>query len=164
MLALLVGCSIAPLAHAQNFFGGGVTSYDPEISTAWSGALTDVQVAVSADRKYVTLNMRADNTRLIALVDFPVVNVGGGFVGGVGGGNGGGGGGGGNTGGGGGGLGGGGGGRGGGAGGGGARAAHSTNQPKPSAEAPPSPAEIERRAVAARSILNQQGMFQLARF
>jgi len=55
------------------FFGGGVIAYDPEPAVVRSGVLLDAQAVVSHDRKYVTLNMRADHTRLLSLTRFPVV-------------------------------------------------------------------------------------------
>jgi hypothetical protein len=62
------------LAQNPPFFGGGATAFDPEVSTVFSGALMDAQAVVSHDRRYVTLNMRATNTRLRTLVTFPVVD------------------------------------------------------------------------------------------
>ncbi len=62
------------------FFGGG-TAYDPEVGVVESGALLDAQATVSADRKYVTITTGATQTKLLDLVQFPVVEVG--FVGGV---------------------------------------------------------------------------------
>ena len=47
-----------------------------------SGVIQDVQAVVSADRKYVTLNMRPTSTNLIALRNFTFQNGSGlGFVG-----------------------------------------------------------------------------------
>jgi hypothetical protein len=57
---------------AQSFFGGGVVAYDPEISVVNSGAVTDVQATVSSDRKYVTITMQATDSRLLALKPFQV--------------------------------------------------------------------------------------------
>ncbi|HEY7088697.1 MAG TPA: hypothetical protein VH518_11450 [Tepidisphaeraceae bacterium] len=66
------------------FFGGGATAFDPQPGIVESGALLDAQATVSADRKYVTLNMRATDSRLRALINFPVVNTQAlGFVGGA---------------------------------------------------------------------------------
>ena len=62
------------------FFGGG-TAYDPEVGVVESGALLDAQATVSADRKYVTITTGATQTKLLDLVQFPVVEVG--FVGGA---------------------------------------------------------------------------------
>jgi hypothetical protein len=65
---------------AQGFMGGG-TAYDPEVGVVESGAKLDATATVSADRKYVTITARADNSDLRALVLFPVVDLG--FVGGA---------------------------------------------------------------------------------
>src|SRR5689334_19507896 len=75
-------------ASAQAFFGGGVVAFNPEISTVSSGTLVDAQPVVSYDRKYVTLNMQAQNSSLLALRTFQVSGVVNpapalGFVGGV---------------------------------------------------------------------------------
>jgi hypothetical protein len=70
--------------------GRGVTAFDPEISVVNSGAVLDAQAVVSHDRRYVTITMAPQNSRLIALRPFPVQGVAGnGNVGGanVGGGN-----------------------------------------------------------------------------
>lgn len=165
-------------ACAQNFFGGGVAAYDPEISVVSSGVVMDVRGTVSADRKYVTIGAQASDNRVLALHNFQIASAfaagpAQGFVGGVNpsgmvagsaGGAGG---------------------PGGGSGasnapaGAGqtanARASRLTARaPNPDGgggdgdgdEMPPgmssSPAEIERRAVAARSVLNQRGTFLLA--
>src|SRR3954466_1016519 len=78
----------APQAKAQQFFGGGVVAFDPEISTVSSGVVLDVQPTVTYDRKYVNINMQVQDSRLIALHNFQVasgLNAGPaqGFVGGV---------------------------------------------------------------------------------
>jgi len=56
--------------HAQNFFGGNNTAFDPEISIVESGVNLDVQATVSHDRKYVTMTMRPQLATLIALREF----------------------------------------------------------------------------------------------
>ncbi|MGH7179264.1 MAG: hypothetical protein ACREJC_17940, partial [Tepidisphaeraceae bacterium] len=58
----------------------------PEVSVVQSGALLDAQVVVSDDRRYVTINTRADHTKLLALEPFPIIVESLGFVGGAGGG------------------------------------------------------------------------------
>jgi hypothetical protein len=77
-------------AQAPPFFGRGATIFDPEIGVVQSGVLNDVQATVSADRKYVTMTMRATDAQLLALREFTFqVGNGGapqGFVGGAGGG------------------------------------------------------------------------------
>src|SRR5690242_7418983 len=86
-LVVFAGIFVLCLAHAaraQSFFGGGAVAFDPEISTAQSGALLDAQVVVSYDRKYVTIGAQFSESRLLALRDFPVVGPATqGFVGGV---------------------------------------------------------------------------------
>lgn len=57
-------------AQVPPFFNGGGGIFDPEISVVQSGVLLDAQAVVSADRKYVTLNMRAQNAELLALREF----------------------------------------------------------------------------------------------
>jgi hypothetical protein len=77
-----LGCPL--FSRAQVPFFGGASAFSPEISVVNSGVLNDVQATVSADRKYVTLTMRPQNSQLLALREFtfttpqPV-----GFVGGV---------------------------------------------------------------------------------
>jgi hypothetical protein len=73
IFGLLFLGAIPAFGQAPPFFGGGGTAFDPEVSTVFSGALMDAQAVVSNDRKYVTLNMRATNSRLRTLVTFPVV-------------------------------------------------------------------------------------------
>ncbi len=46
---------------------GGATAFDPEISVVYSGAISDVQVVASDDRRYVTINARPDSTGLARL-------------------------------------------------------------------------------------------------
>jgi hypothetical protein len=57
-------------AHAQNFFGGNNTAFDPEISIVESGAKLDVTATVSADRKYVTMTMQPQVATLINMRTF----------------------------------------------------------------------------------------------
>ncbi|MDB5302170.1 MAG: hypothetical protein JWO87_3833 [Phycisphaerales bacterium] len=77
--------ALSQTARAQvPFYYPGATAFTPEISIANSGVMQDVQAVVSADQKHVTLNMRASNTKLLALKEFefqqqPAM----GFVGGV---------------------------------------------------------------------------------
>lgn len=80
---------LAQSAHAQarpGFFFGGATAFTPEISIVSTGVINDVQATVSADRKYVTLNMRPQNSTLLALrsYTFQTGGTNGGFVGGPG--------------------------------------------------------------------------------
>src|SRR5438477_2467523 len=77
-------------AQVVPFFGGGTTAFDPQIGVVNSGVVDDVQAVVSADRKYVTLNMRPTLSTLIELRNFTFQQPGqvnviqGGFVGGIG--------------------------------------------------------------------------------
>jgi hypothetical protein len=57
-------------ARAQAFLGGGVTAFDPEISTVQSGVKLDAQGIVSHDLKYVTINTQVQDSRLLALRNF----------------------------------------------------------------------------------------------
>jgi hypothetical protein len=84
--ALLLCC--APSSRGQAFFAPGVSSFTPEIGTINTGIVHDVTATVSADRKYVTLGMRAQEAGLIAIREFTINNppsaiAGAGFVGGV---------------------------------------------------------------------------------
>ena len=67
--------SFAGLSQAQvPFFFPGQTAFEPEIGIVQSGAVQDVQAVVSADRKYVTLNMQVQNSQLLALRSFTFQN------------------------------------------------------------------------------------------
>lgn len=63
-------CGAAGAQVVPPFFSGGAASFEPEIGIVQSGVVQDVQAVVSPDRKYVTLNMRVQNTNLLALRDF----------------------------------------------------------------------------------------------
>ena len=62
-LTVLLG--VGSRAMAQGFMGGG-TAYDPEVGVVQSGAKLDATATVSADRRYVTITTRADNSDLRA--------------------------------------------------------------------------------------------------
>jgi hypothetical protein len=95
-VAGLLALSAAGTARAQ-VIGQPVFSnnaiFQPEIDVVNSGVVTDIQATVSADRKYVTMNMRAQNSQLVNLFVFNFQSAGGGgggtvqlpsgFVGGV---------------------------------------------------------------------------------
>ena len=68
--ALVLLLSLHAEAQVPPFFDGGAGIFDPEIDVVQSGVLLDAQAVVSADRKYVTLNMRAQNAQLLALREF----------------------------------------------------------------------------------------------
>ena len=87
-VALALALLPAPRAVAQTpppFIGGPVTAFDVEVSIINSGELLDAQAVVSNDRRYVTINARADNSTLLALKQFQIAAAvaGTGFVGGV---------------------------------------------------------------------------------
>jgi hypothetical protein len=52
------------------FFSPVATPFDPEISIVNTGIVSDMQAVVSPDNKYVTINARASNSRLLALKEF----------------------------------------------------------------------------------------------
>jgi hypothetical protein len=93
IVVVVAACSLAPsVIRAQvgvPFFSGANIAFDPEISVVNSGEVLDAQAVVSNDRKYVTLNMRASSSRLLALREFQFATGGNtrplGFVGGAGG-------------------------------------------------------------------------------
>src|SRR3954447_11238970 len=78
LLAIIAVALLAPVAKAQNaqpfFSPAGVAAFTPEVDVVTSGVIQDVQAVVSADRKYVTLNMRPTSTNLIALRNFTFQN------------------------------------------------------------------------------------------
>jgi hypothetical protein len=70
---LVLACRAAP-AGAQPFFQPTGQSFTPQIDVVESGVKLDVQATVSADRKYVTLTMRPQQSSLVALRDFTFQN------------------------------------------------------------------------------------------
>jgi hypothetical protein len=68
LLAAPAGAQVVP------FFFGGATAFEPQISVVNSGAILDAQAVVSHDMKYVTLNMRPQNTSVLALQAFTFQN------------------------------------------------------------------------------------------
>jgi hypothetical protein len=74
LVIAVVACGVAPpdvgAQAAVPFFSGAGTAFEPEISVVNSGEVLDAQAVVSNDRKYVTLNMRASSSRLLALRQF----------------------------------------------------------------------------------------------
>lgn len=61
-------------AAAQPFFQPTGQSFTPQIDVVESGTKLDAQATVSADRKYVTLTMRPQQSTLVALRDFTFQN------------------------------------------------------------------------------------------
>ena len=72
VLALTLASS-ASAQVVQPFFGGA-GAFAPQISVVTSGTLLDAQAVVSADREYVTMNLRPSLSRLIALQSFNINN------------------------------------------------------------------------------------------
>jgi hypothetical protein len=91
LLALGAGTARGQIVSQPVFSNNAI--FQPEIDVVNSGVVTDVQATVSHDRKYVTLNMRAQNSQLVNLFvfNFQSAGTGGGgtvqlpsgFVGGV---------------------------------------------------------------------------------
>jgi hypothetical protein len=76
---LLIGLAgillLTQSARAQvPFFFPGARAFTPQISVVNTGIVNDVQATVSADRKYVTLTMRPQNSTLLALREFSFQN------------------------------------------------------------------------------------------
>ena len=67
-LAALMLLGVAGLTGGQ-----GAVGYDPEIGTVSDGVVHDVQVTVSADRRYVQLNFFSGMAIIIDIDDFVVV-------------------------------------------------------------------------------------------
>jgi hypothetical protein len=83
-LIVVAALCLGPITARAQF--GGAAIFEPEIGIVNSGVVMDAQATVSADRKYVTMNMRADQSQLLALRTFEFQSVGnmpGGVVGGV---------------------------------------------------------------------------------
>jgi hypothetical protein len=88
LMVFAVGMLLRPISARAQFGQGAI--FEPEIGIVNSGVVLDAQATVSADRKYVTLNMRTDRADLLALRTFQFqeggngqVNLPGGVVGGV---------------------------------------------------------------------------------
>ena len=69
LLALSAAETARGQVVAQPVFSNNAL-FQPEIDVVNSGVVTDIQATVSADRKYVTLNMRAQNSQLVNLFVF----------------------------------------------------------------------------------------------
>ena len=52
---------------------GGQVAYDPEIGTVQDGVVGDVRATVSADRRYVQLDMRPTLSVVLAIDNFLVI-------------------------------------------------------------------------------------------
>jgi len=83
-LPMVIALLLSPITARAQFARGA--AFEPEIGVVNSGAVLDAQATVSADRKYVTMTMRASNAQLLALRTFQFQGFGnmpGGTVGGV---------------------------------------------------------------------------------
>ena len=69
LLALSAAGTARGQVVAQPVFSNNAL-FQPEIDVVNTGVVTDIQATVSADRKYVTLNMRAQNAQLLNLFVF----------------------------------------------------------------------------------------------
>ena len=70
LATVLLSGAVAAGQRVPPFFSPGVTAFEPEIGIVNTGVVEDAQVVVSADRKYVTINMQAADTKLLALKEF----------------------------------------------------------------------------------------------
>lgn len=59
---------LGPITARAQFAQGA--AFEPEIDVVNTGIVMDAQATVSADRKYVTINMRAQQSTLLALQTF----------------------------------------------------------------------------------------------
>jgi type II secretory pathway component GspD/PulD (secretin)/tetratricopeptide (TPR) repeat protein len=88
---VFIGLQQAYVSDLQPVVGSGAVGFNPTVATLSTGVVLDVTATVSADRKYVTLTLRPQLTRLLGLQVFPVFGgtvFGGGGDGGGGGGGG----------------------------------------------------------------------------
>jgi Flp pilus assembly secretin CpaC len=67
---VLVATQQAYVSNLTPAVGTGVSAFTPTISVVETGVLLDVQATVSADRKYVTLTLRPEQSNLLALQSF----------------------------------------------------------------------------------------------
>src|SRR3954471_4595758 len=84
MIVAVAGLALGPITARAQFARGA--AFEPEIGVVNSGAVLDAQATVSADRKYMTMTMRASVSQLLALRTFQFQGFGnmpGGTVGGV---------------------------------------------------------------------------------
>jgi len=73
-MALRVTLAVLMLLGVAGFVGGqGAVGYDPEIGTVSDGVVNDVQVTVSADRRYVQINFFSGMAIIIDIDDFVVI-------------------------------------------------------------------------------------------
>jgi hypothetical protein len=79
VLLILMGFAMPASAQFVRAFQSSAI-FEPEIDVVNSGAVLDVQPTVSHDLKYVTMNMRAQNSQLVDLFTFQFQGPGGGVV------------------------------------------------------------------------------------
>lgn len=68
VLAVLMLAGIAGMTGGQ-----GVAAYDPEIGTVSDGVVHDVEVTVSADHRYVQINVGSGTAIIEEIEDFVVI-------------------------------------------------------------------------------------------
>jgi len=85
LVAVVVLFACPMFARAQLGAFGNNALFEPQVDVVNSGVVMDAQATVSADRKYVTLTMRTQNSQLLSLQTFQFQGAGGmgGIVGGV---------------------------------------------------------------------------------
>ena len=69
---VLVARQLAYVSDLTPIVGNNAVGFDPTIDTIESGVVLDVAATVSADRKYVTLTLRPQLSRIISITPFPV--------------------------------------------------------------------------------------------
>jgi general secretion pathway protein D len=69
---VLVARQIAYVSDLTPVVGTDAQGYDPTVDVIQSGVVLDVAATVSADRKYVTLTLRPQLSRIIGIQTFPV--------------------------------------------------------------------------------------------
>ncbi len=69
---VLVARQISYVSDLTPVVGQNSQAFDPEIDVIQSGVVLDVSATVSADRKYVTLTLRPQLSRIIQIQSFPV--------------------------------------------------------------------------------------------
>jgi hypothetical protein len=83
IIAALLVFTLEARAQNNDFFNRrGVALFEPEIGVVNTGSQIVMAPTVSADRKYVTLGVRAQTSRIIRIEEFPFAT--GGFAGPVG--------------------------------------------------------------------------------
>jgi hypothetical protein len=83
LTAFFTAASVAAAQDSPPFFGGGAVAFDVQVSSFDAGPIVNAHVAVSSNRKYVTIGEQASDSKLLALSSFNFQSAGptGGFVG-----------------------------------------------------------------------------------